>query len=84
MVQLPLPDHIDKEAVLRSIPEHMDIDGLNPRSDLMPLTPCAIMRWLKEQHIRLPDKNVTILGRSELVIRLAEMEDKHGTNIVLE
>ena len=67
MVQLPLPDHIDKEAVLRSIPEHMDIDGLNPRSDLKPLTPCAIMRWLKEQHIRLPGKNVVILGRSELV-----------------
>lgn len=67
MVQLPLPDHIHKEVVLRSIPEHMDIDGLNPRSDLMPLTPCAIMRWLKEQHIRLPGKNVTILGRSELV-----------------
>ncbi len=67
MVQLPLPSHIDKEAVLRNIPTHKDIDGLNPHSDLMPLTPCAIMRWLKERHIRLPGKNVTILGRSELV-----------------
>lgn len=67
MVQLPLPDHINKEVLLRSIPGHMDIDGLNPHSDYMPLTPCAIMRWLKEQHISLPGKNVTILGRSELV-----------------
>lgn len=67
MVQLPLPGHIDKDAVLRAIPAHKDIDGLNPHSDFKPLTPCAIMRWLKEQHIPVAGKNVTILGRSELV-----------------
>lgn len=67
MVQLPLPDHIDKNAVLRAIPADKDIDGLNPRSDFTPLTPSAIMRWLKEQNIKLSGKMVTILGRSELV-----------------
>jgi len=70
--------------VLRSIPEHMDIDGLNPSSDLMPLTPCAIMRWLKEQHIRLPGKNVTILGRSELVGKpLANLMIEAGATVTV-
>lgn len=67
MVQLPLPSHISKDAVLRDIPIYKDIDGLNLHSDFMPLTPCAIMRWLNEQNISLSGKNVTILGRSELV-----------------
>ena len=62
----------------------MDIDGLNPRSDLMPLTPCAIMRWLKEQHIRLPGKNVTILGRSELVGKpLANLMIEAGATVTV-
>lgn len=84
MVQLPLPDHINKDVVLRSIPPHMDIDGLNPYGNLMPLTPCAIMRWLKEQHISLPGKNVAILGRSELVGKpLANMMIDAGATVTV-
>lgn len=67
MVQLPLPDHIDAKEVLTSIPPKFDIDGLNPRSDYRPLTPCAIMRWLSEQGMNLRDQSVCILGRSDLV-----------------
>lgn len=67
MVQLPLPDHIDAEVVMRNIPAHKDIDGLNPHSDYIPLTPCAIMRWLENEKIDLSGKNVAILGRSNLV-----------------
>lgn len=68
MVQLPLPDHINKNTILSNIPTYLDIDGLNPTRNMRkPLTPCAIMRWLKEQDINLEGKKVTILGRSELV-----------------
>ena len=67
MVQLPLPSHLDKRLILENIPPHMDIDGLNPYSDYVPLTPSAIMRWLKEQNVNLSGEHVTILGRSELV-----------------
>jgi methylenetetrahydrofolate dehydrogenase (NADP+)/methenyltetrahydrofolate cyclohydrolase len=67
IVQLPLPKHVEKAAVLRSIPPEKDIDGLNPVSQYDPLTPCAIMRWLRERGVDLVGKNVTILGRSELV-----------------
>lgn len=67
MVQLPLPDHLDKNKILSAIPEYMDIDGLNPISKYQPLTPCAIMRWLREEGVDLLGKPVTVLGRSELV-----------------
>ena len=67
IVQLPLPKHVEKEAVLRSIPPEKDIDGLNPFSPYKPLTPCAIMRWLKEKGVKLQGTSVTVLGRSNLV-----------------
>ena len=84
LVQLPLPPHIDKDAVLRAIPEHLDIDGLNPRSDYKPLTPCAIMRWLSEKGVELEGKKVTILGRSELVGKpLANMMIDAGATVTV-
>lgn len=84
MVQLPLPDHIDKSKVMESIPVWADIDGLNPRSDYQPLTPCAIMRWLSEQNIALSGKNVAILGRSELVGKpLANMMIDAGATVTV-
>ena len=43
IVQLPLPEHIDKAAVLAAIPPEKDIDGLAPNSPYKPLTPCAII-----------------------------------------
>lgn len=84
LVQLPLPPHIDKDAVLRAIPEHLDIDGLNPRSDYKPLTPCAIMRWLREKGVELEGKSVTVLGRSELVGKpLANMLIDAGATVTV-
>lgn len=84
LVQLPLPDHIDKDRVFRAIPEHLDIDGLNPRSRYQPLTPCAIMRWLSEQNIHLTAKNVAILGKSNLVGKpLATMMMDAGATVTV-
>lgn len=84
IVQLPLPKHVDKAAVLRSIPPEKDIDGLNPVSQYDPLTPCAIMRWLREKGVDLTGKNVTILGRSELVGKpLANMMIDAGATVTV-
>ena len=70
--------------MLRAIPEHLDIDGLNPRSDYKPLTPCAIMRWLREKGVELEGKNVVILGRSELVGKpLANMMIDAGATVTV-
>lgn len=67
LVQLPLPKHIDRDLVMRNIPPDRDIDGLNPGSLYEPLTPCAIMRWLKQQGVKVEGKNVAIFGKSDLV-----------------
>lgn len=84
IVQLPLPKHIDKNAVMKAIPKFKDIDGLNPYSVYKPLTPCAIMRWLDEQGVNLEGKNVAILGRSELVGKpLANMMIDAGATVTV-
>lgn len=84
MVQLPLPEHINKEQVLNCIPPWKDIDGLRTHSDYKPLTPCAIMRWLSEKGVDLEGKNVTILGRSELVGKpLANMMIDAGATVAV-
>ncbi len=84
IVQLPLPSHIDKQEVLKWIPPWTDIDGLAPHSPYKPLTPCAIMRWLKEKGVQLEGKNVTILGRSGLVGKpLANMMIDAGATVAV-
>lgn len=84
IVQLPLPRHIDKKEVLKCIPPWKDIDGLAPYSPYKPLTPCAIMRWLKEKGVDLEGKNVTVLGRSELVGKpLANMMIDAGATVAV-
>lgn len=84
MVQLPLPSHIDKDAVMGVIDPAKDIDGLNHKSNYMPLTPCAIMRWLSEQNANLEGANVAILGRSELVGKpLANMMIDAGATVTV-
>ena len=84
MVQLPLPEHINKEQVLNCIPPWKDIDGLRTHSDYKPLTPCAIMRWLREKGVELEGKSVTILGRSELVGKpLANMMIDSGATVTV-
>lgn len=84
IVQLPLPSHIDKAAVMAAIPPEKDIDGLAPHSPYKPLTPCAIMRWLREKGVKLGGKNVTVLGRSDLVGKpLANMLIDAGATVAV-
>ena len=83
MIQLPLPQHIDTK-VLDVVSPWQDIDGLNTRSHYKPLTPCAIMRWLREREIKLQGTSVAILGRSNLVGKpLAMMMIDAGATVTI-
>lgn len=67
IVQLPLPAHIRPEAVVAAIPEDVDVDGFKHESVFEPATPKGIMDYLRYCGFDFVGKDVTIIGRSEIV-----------------
>ncbi len=76
LVQLPLPEHIDKTRVLERIRFDKDVDGFHPvnvaalwqkKSCIVPCTPKGIITLLKSANIQIAGKNAVIMGRSEIV-----------------
>lgn len=76
LVQLPLPEGLDGNALLLEIDPDKDADGLHPtnlgrlmRSEpgLRSCTPAGVMEILKDAAIDPTGKNVVVLGRSILV-----------------
>ena len=75
LVQLPLPKHIDAEAVLGLLPVEKDVDGLTEKSlgrlvrglkGHVPCTPLGVMRLLEKYKIETKGKRVVVIGRSAL------------------
>lgn len=81
IVQLPLPPQVSLEEVKKAIPAEKDVDGFTAGSKFNPCTPLGILRYLDYCEYNLDGKNVTILGRSEIVGKpLARMmTDKNAT-----
>ncbi|MBT8203442.1 MAG: bifunctional 5,10-methylenetetrahydrofolate dehydrogenase/5,10-methenyltetrahydrofolate cyclohydrolase, partial [Acidimicrobiia bacterium] len=79
LVQLPLPDGLDPDAVIDLIEPGKDADGLHPHSlglvvlersgGAVPATPQGIMRMLDYYDIETEGKLAVIIGRSRLVGR---------------
>jgi methylenetetrahydrofolate dehydrogenase (NADP+) / methenyltetrahydrofolate cyclohydrolase len=78
LVQLPLPDGLDEEAVLNSISIEKDVDGFHPinigrlaqkgRDPLfVPCTPYGCIYLLKQAGVKLNGANAVVLGRSNIV-----------------
>ena len=78
LVQLPLPRHIDEEAVLRLISLDKDADGIHPlnagflamkgRDPLFtPATPTGCMVMLEDAGVELSGANAVVIGRSNIV-----------------
>ena len=76
LVQMPLPEHIDKEAVIDRIIPHKDADGLNPvnlgnllinREGVTPCTPTGIIRLIELTGEKIEGKHAVCIGRSPLV-----------------
>ncbi len=68
VVQLPLPSHIDTEAVIKALPLSHDVDALNPHTTQV-LSPVvgALKEILNEHGINPEKKHVTIIGSGKLV-----------------
>ena len=76
LVQLPLPAHIDENAVIRAIAPQKDVDGFHPQSvglmtigqdGFLPCTPAGIIQLLKRTGIEIAGKHCVIIGRSNIV-----------------
>ncbi len=76
LVQLPLPAHIDSDAIIRSIDPAKDVDGLHPmslgflaqgRPTLVSCTPKGCMRLLADLEVPLAGARAVVIGRSVLV-----------------
>lgn len=83
LVQLPLPVHIDSQAVLERIVPHKDVDGFHPynvgrlvvKMPLMrPCTPKGVMTLLEAYGIDPKGKKAVIVGASNIVGRPQALE----------
>ncbi|MDE2302713.1 MAG: bifunctional methylenetetrahydrofolate dehydrogenase/methenyltetrahydrofolate cyclohydrolase FolD [Sphingomonadales bacterium] len=76
LVQLPLPGHLDEQAVVAAIDPSKDVDGLTPVSSgrlalgqngLVPCTPLGSLMLLKDRLGDLTGLEAVVIGRSILV-----------------
>jgi len=76
LLQLPLPEGFNADKLINYIARNKDVDGLtdinlgklfNNKPCLISCTPQGIMKLLEQENIDLEGKNVTIVGRSNLV-----------------
>ncbi|HEY64727.1 MAG TPA: bifunctional methylenetetrahydrofolate dehydrogenase/methenyltetrahydrofolate cyclohydrolase FolD [Caldilineae bacterium] len=78
LVQLPLPSHLNEEAVLSAISVEKDVDGFHPvnigrlamkgREPLfVPCTPYGVMVLLERAGVKLEGCRAVVLGRSNIV-----------------
>lgn len=83
LVQLPLPEHIDANAVIERIDPTKDVDGFHPVNmgrlalrlpGLRPCTPHGVMTLLQDAAIPLEGKDAIILGQSNIVGRPMALE----------
>ena len=77
LVQLPLPEHINKNTILNAISPIKDVDGLtaynsglfytNQKPYAIPCTTRGIIMLLEEYNIEIEGKHAVVIGRSNLV-----------------
>ena len=75
LVQLPLPEGIDEDAVIRAISPKKDVDGFHPENvgalmigqkGYISCTPAGIIQLLKRSDIDIEGKHCVIVGRSNI------------------
>jgi methylenetetrahydrofolate dehydrogenase (NADP+) / methenyltetrahydrofolate cyclohydrolase len=76
LVQLPLPNGIDENRVIRAVEPIKDVDGFHPfnagqlylgEPTHVPATPLGILALLDEYEVELEGASAAVIGRSEIV-----------------
>ena len=90
LVQLPLPNHIDKRAIIETIAAEKDVDGFhpynmggllqgNPRA--VACTPKGVVKMIESTGMSIAGKRAVVVGRSQIVGKPAAMLllERHAT-----
>ena len=76
LVQLPLPDGLDEQAVLQAINPDKDVDGIHPMNigrllvgvpGPVACTPAGVMELIKEAGAEIKGRECVVVGRSNIV-----------------
>ncbi len=76
LVQLPLPGHIDEDAVISAIAPEKDVDGFHAvsvgnlligRPGFVSCTPAGVIQLLKRSGVEIAGKECVVIGRSNIV-----------------
>lgn len=76
LVQLPLPETLNEDKILRAISSEKDVDGFHPVSvgrlwlgekGFLSCTPAGIIQLLKRSGISIEGKECVVVGRSNIV-----------------
>ena len=88
LIQLPLPKHLNTNALIELIPPVKDVDGLtaqnlgrlmNNEKGLIPCTPLGVMELIHQYKLSTEGKKAVIVGRSSLVsLPLAMLLSRKG------
>ena len=91
LVQLPLPKHIDEQAVIAAIPPEKDVDAFHPENvghimigdyHFLPCTPAGVMKMLEFEGIEVAGKDCVVIGRSNIVGKPMAMLLLHANGTV--
>ncbi len=76
LVQLPLPSHLDSQAVFRTVSPDKDVDGFHPynvgllvegAAGFVPCTPQGVLRMIESTGEAIQGKRAVVVGRSTIV-----------------
>lgn len=76
LVQLPLPEHLNADRILKLIPVEKDVDGFSEANIgklclnedcLVACTPNGVMKMLESEGIEICGKKAVVVGRSDIV-----------------
>jgi methylenetetrahydrofolate dehydrogenase (NADP+) / methenyltetrahydrofolate cyclohydrolase len=77
LVQMPLPKHINADAIVRRIRPDKDVDGFHPvnvgklligeKDGFAPCTPAGVVEMLKAYGVKTAGADCVIIGRSNIV-----------------
>ena len=91
LVQLPLPKHLDEQAVIETISPDKDVDAFHVSNvgrimigdyHFLPCTPAGIMELLKSENISAEGKECVVIGRSNIVGKPMAMLLLHANGTV--